>query len=218
MKTVLLIGTLDTKGPEIAYFRDRLQALGVGVIVADSGILAGPLDIVPDVSRAEVARLGGTTIETLRQAGSRGEAVHGMLQGLQRLSLDLVSRRQARWRRDSGRRRGRGARRQRHDLPADRHSQDHRHADCLGPAAIRAAGRHARRDGRALGGRHPRPQPDQYHHLRQRRGGDGGDARARAPAACDQGSAARRDHDAGQHHQGRDDRFATRWRGRASTA
>jgi uncharacterized protein (UPF0261 family) len=89
MKTVLLIGTLDTKGPEIAYFRDRLLALGVGVIVADSGILAGPLDIVPDVSRAEVARLGGTTIEHLRQAGSRGEAVHGMLQGLQRLSLDL---------------------------------------------------------------------------------------------------------------------------------
>jgi uncharacterized protein (UPF0261 family) len=89
VKTVLVIGTLDTKGPEIAYFRDRLLALGVGVIVADSGILAGPLDIVPDVSRAEVARLGGTTIEHLRQAGSRGEAVHGMLQGLQRLSLDL---------------------------------------------------------------------------------------------------------------------------------
>lgn len=89
MKTVLVIGTLDTKGPEIAYFRDRLQALGLGVIVADSGILAGPLDIVPDVSRAEVARLGGTTIEHLRQAGSRGEAVHGMLKGLERLSLDL---------------------------------------------------------------------------------------------------------------------------------
>jgi uncharacterized protein (UPF0261 family) len=89
MKTVLLIGTLDTKGPEIAYFRDRLLALGAGVIVADSGILAGPLDIVPDVSRAEVARLGGTTIEHLRQAGSRGEAVHGMLLGLQRLALNL---------------------------------------------------------------------------------------------------------------------------------
>lgn len=89
MRTVLLIGTLDTKGPEIAYVRDRLQALGVGTVVADSGILGGPLDIVPDVSRAEVARLGGRTIEALRQAGSRGEAVHGMLLGLQRLALDL---------------------------------------------------------------------------------------------------------------------------------
>src|SRR6185295_20062892 len=81
MPTVLLIGTLDTKGPEIAYVRDRLQALGLATIVADSGILAGPLDIVPDVSRAEVARLGGKTIEALRGAGSRGEAVHGMLAG-----------------------------------------------------------------------------------------------------------------------------------------
>ena len=58
-------------------------------IVADSGILGEPLDIVPDVSRAEVARLGGTTIEALRKAGSRGKAVHGMLLGLQRLALNL---------------------------------------------------------------------------------------------------------------------------------
>src|SRR5918999_1818417 len=71
MKTVLLIGTLDTKGPEIAYVRDRLHALGLGTIVADSGILSGPLDFVPDVSRAEVARLGGRTLDTLRHAGSR---------------------------------------------------------------------------------------------------------------------------------------------------
>ncbi|HEY8551150.1 MAG TPA: Tm-1-like ATP-binding domain-containing protein [Vicinamibacterales bacterium] len=92
MRTVLLIGTLDTKGPEIAYVRDRLRDLGVRVVVADSGILGEPLDIVPDVSRAEVARLGGTTIDALRQAGSRGKAVHGMLAGLRRLALDMYQR------------------------------------------------------------------------------------------------------------------------------
>jgi uncharacterized protein (UPF0261 family) len=91
MKTVLLIGTLDTKGPEIAYVRDRLRALGVATIVADSGILGEPLDIVPDVTRAEVARLGGTTIDALRNAGSRGKAVHGMLAGLRRLAADLYA-------------------------------------------------------------------------------------------------------------------------------
>jgi uncharacterized protein (UPF0261 family) len=89
MKTVLLIGTLDTKGPEIAYLRDRLRALGVGALVVDSGILGAPLGIVPDITNAEVARKGGTTIEALRSAGSRGKAVHGMLAGLTRLSLDL---------------------------------------------------------------------------------------------------------------------------------
>lgn len=91
MKTVLLIGTLDTKGPEIAYLRDRLRTLGVGTIVADSGILGEPLDIVPDVPRDEVARLAGTTIEALRQAGSRGKAVHGMLPGLRALALKLYA-------------------------------------------------------------------------------------------------------------------------------
>jgi uncharacterized protein (UPF0261 family) len=89
LPTVLLIGTLDTKGPEIAYVRDRVRALGVATIVADSGILGEPLDITPDVTRAEVAVLAGTTIDALRNAGSRGKAVHGMLAGLRRLALDL---------------------------------------------------------------------------------------------------------------------------------
>jgi uncharacterized protein (UPF0261 family) len=86
---VLLIGTLDTKGPEIAYLRDRIQALGIRTIVADSGILGEPLDITPDVTRVEIARRGGTTLDALRNAGSRGKAVHGMLAGLRDLALDL---------------------------------------------------------------------------------------------------------------------------------
>src|SRR5262245_66181043 len=89
MPSILLIGTLDTKGPEIAYVRDRLRALGAGTVVADSGILGEPLEIVPDVTRAQVAELGGTTIDALRNAGSRGKAVHGMLAGLQRLAREL---------------------------------------------------------------------------------------------------------------------------------
>jgi uncharacterized protein (UPF0261 family) len=89
MPEVLLIGTLDTKGPEIAYLRDRIKGLGVETIVADSGILGEPLGITPDITRAEIARRGGTTIDALRNAGSRGKAVHGMLAGLRALALDL---------------------------------------------------------------------------------------------------------------------------------
>ena len=92
MKSVLLIGTLDTKGPEIGYLRDRLRAFGVGAIVADSGILGEPIDIVPDVTRQDVATLGGTTIDALRNAGSRGKAVHGMLAGLRALAIDLFAK------------------------------------------------------------------------------------------------------------------------------
>ena len=38
MPTVLLLGTLDTKGYEYAYLRDRLLASGVEVLVVDVGI------------------------------------------------------------------------------------------------------------------------------------------------------------------------------------
>lgn len=77
-KRVVLIGTLDTKGVEFAYVRDRLQALGLETTVVDVGILGEPLGIEPDIDHAEVARYGGTTIEALQTAGSRGRAVAGM--------------------------------------------------------------------------------------------------------------------------------------------
>lgn len=83
--TVVIIGTLDTKGAEIAYLRDRLQALDLATIVVDSGILGEPLgiDLQPDdISRAAAATYGGTTIDALRAAGSRGKAVAGMREAL----------------------------------------------------------------------------------------------------------------------------------------
>ncbi len=88
-KTVVLIGTLDTKGPEIAYLRDRLQALGLSTTVIDSGILGEPIGITPDISHAKAATYAGTTIDALRSAGSRGKAVHGMREALKKLTLEL---------------------------------------------------------------------------------------------------------------------------------
>ena len=54
MPAVALIGTLDTKGDEIAYVRERLIALRVDVIVIDSGILGEP-HCAADISHEEVA-------------------------------------------------------------------------------------------------------------------------------------------------------------------
>ena len=88
MGSVYIIGTLDTKGPEIAYLRDRLQALDLETTVVDSGILGEPVGITPDISRSEAARYGGTTIAALRDAGSRGKAVHGMREALKKLILE----------------------------------------------------------------------------------------------------------------------------------
>ena len=90
--SVHIIGTLDTKGAEIGYLRDRLRALGVATTVVDSGILGEPiaieLDPERDISRAQAAAYGGTSIEALRNAGSRGRAVAGMRDALKKLILD----------------------------------------------------------------------------------------------------------------------------------
>ena len=92
-RKIVIIGTLDTKGAEIAYLRDRLQALDLETIVVDSGILGEPIGIAldpeRDVSRAKAARYGDHTIEELRDAGSRGKAVEGMRAALKQLTLEL---------------------------------------------------------------------------------------------------------------------------------
>lgn len=88
-KNIVIIGTLDTKGPEFAYVRDRLHGLGLQTTVADVGILGDPLDIVPDIDHAEVARYGGTTIEALQNAGSRGRAVEGMREAVRSMTRAL---------------------------------------------------------------------------------------------------------------------------------
>jgi uncharacterized protein (UPF0261 family) len=79
---IVLIGTLDTKGREIAYLRDRIREHGLGTLVLDSGILGGPVDIVPDIPREEVARASGSDLEKIRHAGSRGAAVEQMMKGV----------------------------------------------------------------------------------------------------------------------------------------
>jgi uncharacterized protein (UPF0261 family) len=90
-KNIVIVGTLDTKGPEVKYLRERLHKLGLETTVVDSGILGEPLDITPDISRAEVATYGGTSIDALRNAGSRGRAVEGMRRALPNLMRELYA-------------------------------------------------------------------------------------------------------------------------------
>lgn len=57
--------------------------------VVDVGILGEPLGLTPDIDHAEVARFGGTTLESLQKAGSRGRAVEGMRDALCALILSM---------------------------------------------------------------------------------------------------------------------------------
>ncbi|QNP61977.1 Tm-1-like ATP-binding domain-containing protein [Streptomyces genisteinicus] len=87
MATVVLVGTLDTKGAEYGWLRERLLALGVDVIVVDTGALGTPRTAA-DVTGEEVARAAGADAEALRAAGDRGAAVTAMAHG----AAEVVSR------------------------------------------------------------------------------------------------------------------------------
>ncbi|MFD1397464.1 Tm-1-like ATP-binding domain-containing protein [Kroppenstedtia eburnea] len=77
---VALLGTLDTKGVEYGFVRERLAGLGVHTLLIDAGIIDEP-QVEPDISREEVARAAGRELEELVQAGDRGAAIKVMAEG-----------------------------------------------------------------------------------------------------------------------------------------
>ena len=85
---VVIVGTLDTKGEEIGFARDVIEAQGVDVHLVDTGVMDDP-EIDPDTPASEVAEVGGTTLEALREAGDRGEAIGAMGQGAADIAVDL---------------------------------------------------------------------------------------------------------------------------------
>ncbi|MET7316093.1 Tm-1-like ATP-binding domain-containing protein [Streptomyces thermoviolaceus] len=86
MATVVLVGTLDTKGAEYAWLAQRLRGHGVDVVTVDVGPLS---DAAADVTAAEVARAAGADPAALRTAGDRGAAMETMAAGAARVVVDL---------------------------------------------------------------------------------------------------------------------------------
>jgi uncharacterized protein (UPF0261 family) len=87
MATVVLAGTLDTKGHEYAFLRDRVREQGVDVLLVDVGIY--PPRVEPDISRADVAGAAGEDVDALAEAGDRGAATTAMGRGAAALLLQL---------------------------------------------------------------------------------------------------------------------------------
>lgn len=88
MPTVVLIGTLDSKGAEYGFVRERLHAAGVDTIVVDCGT-AGPPVIEPDIPASEVAAAVGADVAALTAAGDRGSAVTTMARGAEVIAKRL---------------------------------------------------------------------------------------------------------------------------------
>ncbi|MFB6619631.1 Tm-1-like ATP-binding domain-containing protein [Streptomyces sp. NPDC056367] len=88
MTNVVLVGTLDTKGAEYGWLRERLLRAGVEVVLVDTGIMGEPR-VPADVPREAVARAAGAELSELRTAADRGAAVTTMARGAEATLLRL---------------------------------------------------------------------------------------------------------------------------------
>ncbi|HNQ63379.1 MAG TPA: Tm-1-like ATP-binding domain-containing protein [Syntrophorhabdaceae bacterium] len=89
MKTILIVSTLDTKGSETYYLRDKIEKIGAKPLILDismrmSGDMKGG-DITPD----DVAHAGGSSFEEILASKERAKNTAIMTKGASLIALDM---------------------------------------------------------------------------------------------------------------------------------
>jgi uncharacterized protein (UPF0261 family) len=87
VKTIAVIGTLDTKGPELEFLVTEITRRGAQPLLIDTGLFAH--DRVPAITADDVAARAGTTVAHLRDANDRGDAVRMMGIGARAIVAEL---------------------------------------------------------------------------------------------------------------------------------
>ena len=90
-KTIVIVGTLDSKGEENLYLKQRIETRGHRVIVIDAGVLGQPY-FAPDISREEVAHAAGTTIKDVIDLRSGQKATKVMAEGAKKIVNGLYNK------------------------------------------------------------------------------------------------------------------------------
>ncbi len=88
--SVYLLATLDTKGSEAQFVRERLNACGVATILMDTGCMGQPR-AKADISREAVFAAAGTTLAKVQAEGNRGQAVELAAAGAAQLVSDAYA-------------------------------------------------------------------------------------------------------------------------------
>lgn len=91
MKTILIVGTLDTKEEEILFVKEQIEKRGYKVILMDIGILAPPTTVKPQITQDQVARAASESLPELIASGNKGICVIAMIKGAKRLVADLYA-------------------------------------------------------------------------------------------------------------------------------
>lgn len=85
---IAVLATLDTKGAEAQFLRERIEALGSQALLVDIGVVGKP-GARPDVTREEVAKAGGSSLAQLLVDPTRAAASPVMVAGATKVLLDL---------------------------------------------------------------------------------------------------------------------------------
>ena len=87
-KTILVIGTYDTKDDELHYVASRIRAQGGAVLAMDVSVLGDPSRPV-DISKHQVAEAAAKTIQDAIDTGDENLAMQIMAAGAARLTAEL---------------------------------------------------------------------------------------------------------------------------------
>jgi uncharacterized protein (UPF0261 family) len=88
-KTIVVLGTLDTKGQEAQFLREQIEAAGDLALVIDVGVINQPAARA-DITREQVAAAGGTLLADLLAHPDREVAAPVMAAGATKLMGELL--------------------------------------------------------------------------------------------------------------------------------
>jgi len=90
-KTIVIIGTVNTKGDQLQFLKERIESRGHKAILMDIS-MGGRPDVQADITPEEIAGLAGKNIEEIRASKDRLTITNAMTAGAQQKALDLLSR------------------------------------------------------------------------------------------------------------------------------
>ena len=89
-KNIVVLATLDTKGLEAGYLREQINSLDCDALLIDVGVVVGEPGTSADISRDEVARAGGSSLEELLKKPDREVAAPIMADGATKLISEMA--------------------------------------------------------------------------------------------------------------------------------
>jgi uncharacterized protein (UPF0261 family) len=89
-KTIAILATLDTKGPEGNYLREQVKECGEQALLIDTGVVGTP-SVRADITREEVAEAGGTPLSELLEDPTQDKAHPVMSAGASSIMKKLMA-------------------------------------------------------------------------------------------------------------------------------